>query len=369
MTVRVWGYLEEYEQEREEILAAVDGVFRSGQLVMGPEVESFEREFAAYHGVAETVGVDNGTNALVLALRALGVGEGDEVVTVSNTAAPTVVAIDAVGARPVFVDIDPDTYLMDTDQLPEAITDRTACLVPVHLYGQCVPMEPVMSLAAEHGLKVLEDCAQAHGSRQGGRLAGTWGDAAAFSFYPTKVLGAYGDGGAVLTDSPGTAQALRRLRYYGMEDRYYVVEVPGYNSRLDEVQAAILRTKLRRLEGYVERRREIADRYEQALEGSGILLPTTRDGNDHVHYVYVVRHPERDRIISMLAEEDVRLNVSYPWPVHTMSGFAGLGYGEGALPVTEAAAKEIFSLPMYPSLPADVQDEVVAGLLRALERL
>lgn len=369
MTVRVWGYLEEYEEEREEILAAVDGVFRSGQLVMGPELESFEREFAAYHDVAHAVGVDNGTNALVLALRALGVGAGDEVVTVSNTAAPTVVAIDAVGARPVFVDVDPKTYLMDTDQLPAAITERTACLLPVHLYGQCVPMEPVMSLAAEHGLKVLEDCAQAHGARQDGRLAGTWGDAAAFSFYPTKVLGAYGDGGAVLTRSAETASALRRLRYYGMEDRYYVVEVPGYNSRLDEVQAAILRGKLRRLDGYVERRREVAGRYEQALAGSEIVLPATREGNEHVHYVYVVRHPARDRIMSMLAEEDIRLNISYPWPVHTMSGFAHLGHGSGSLPVTEALADEIFSLPMYPSLSPREQDEVVAALLRALKRV
>src|SRR5690625_2141968 len=189
MTVRVWGYLEEYEQERDEILAAVDGVFRSGQLVLGQELKAFEQEFAEYHGCAHCVGVDNGTNVLVLGLRALGVGAGDEVITVSNTAAPTVVAIDAVGARPVFVDVDPTTYLMDTDQLADAVTPATRCILPVHLYGQCVPMDPVLSVAVEHGLTVLEDCAQAHGARQDGRIAGAWGDAAAFSFYPTNVLG------------------------------------------------------------------------------------------------------------------------------------------------------------------------------------
>lgn len=368
MTIRVWGYLDEYEADRAAILEAVDGVFRSGQLVLGPNVDAFEEEFAAYHGTTRCVSVDNGTNALVLALRALGVGPGDEVVTVSNTAAPTVVAIDAVGATPVFVDVD-EHYLMDTTRLADVVTERTRCLLPVHLYGQCVDMAPVLEVARQHGLAVLEDVAQAHGARQHGRMAGTWGDAAAYSFYPTKVLGAYGDGGAVLTPSEETESALRRLRYYGMEDRYYVTSTPGHNSRLDEVQAAILRHKLARLDDALAARREVARRYDEGLADSGLVLPTTAPGNEHVYYLYVARHPARDTIIERLREQDIQLNVSYPWPVHTMSGFAHLGYGAGDLPVTEAAAGQIFSLPMYSSLRADDQDRVIEALRKVIDGL
>ncbi|WP_241235673.1 DegT/DnrJ/EryC1/StrS family aminotransferase [Streptomyces sp. KPB2] len=239
MTVHVWDYLPEYEAEREDLLDAVDTVFRSGRLILGDAVSGFETEFAAYHGLAHCTGVDNGTNAVKLGLEALGVGPGDEVITVSNTAAPTVVAIDGAGATPVFVDVREDDFLMDTDQVAAAVTPRTRALLPVHLYGQCVDMAPLRELARRHDLVILEDCAQAHGARHHGRLAGTMGDAAAFSFYPTKVLGAYGDAGAVLTDSAETDARLRRLRYYGMAERYYVVQTPGHNSRLDEVQAEI----------------------------------------------------------------------------------------------------------------------------------
>lgn len=368
MNTRVWGYLDEYREEREEILSAVDRVFSSGQLVLGPEVAGFEEEFASYHSMPHCVGVDNGTNAIVLALRALGIGAGDEVITVSNTAAPTVVAIDAVGATPVFVDTD-DHYLMDTAAIEGAITARTRCLLPVHLYGQCVPMGPVLEVARRHDLRVLEDVAQAHGARQGGVLAGTRGDAAAYSFYPTKVLGAYGDGGAVLAREDETAAALRRLRYYGMEKTYFVERTPGYNSRLDEVQAAILRTKLRRLDGYISARREVARRYDAALADTALALPQTASGNDHVFYLYVARHPRRDEILTRLAEKGISLNVSYPWPVHTMTGFEHLGYGTGSLPRTEEASREIFSLPMYPSLGSDEQDRVIEALRKVLDHL
>ncbi|MGW0809534.1 DegT/DnrJ/EryC1/StrS family aminotransferase [Nonomuraea sp. NPDC002799] len=369
MTLYVWGYLPEYEKERDDILDAVDTVFRSGRLVLGPSVESFEREFAAYHGLAHAVGVDNGTNAIVLGLRALGIGAGDEVITVSNTAAPTVVAIDAVGAVPVFADVDPETYLMDVSQVEAAITERTRCLLPVHLYGQCVDMAPLERLAERHGLVILEDCAQAHGARHHGRVAGSMGRAAAFSFYPTKVLGAYGDGGATVTDDDEVAARLRRLRYYGMENRYYVVSTPGYNSRLDEVQAEILRRKLTRLDDYVSRRRAIADRYAEAFAGTGLITPATAPGNEHVYYVYVVRHPERERVMEGLKEHGVSLNISYPWPVHTQSGFAHLGYAKGSLPVTEAVAEEIFSLPMYPSLSDADQERVIDALHAVLAGL
>ncbi len=280
-------------------------------------------------------------------------------VTVSHTAAPTVVAIDAVGAVPVFVDIHPDTYLMDVEQVAAVITERTRCLLPVHLYGQCVDMAPLTALAQRHGLPILEDCAQAHGARHHGRIAGSMGRVAAFSFYPTKVLGAYGDGGAVLTGDDELEARLRRLRYYGMEDRYYVVATPGYNSRLDEVQAEILRRKLTRLDRYIARRRELARRYEQALADTDLVLPTTAPGNEHVYYVYVVRHPRRDKIIEALRPHGISLNISYPWPVHTQSGFAHLGYAKGSLPVTEAVADEIFSLPMFPSLSDAEQDRFI----------
>nr|ADU56048.1 hypothetical protein CA37-25 [uncultured organism CA37] len=262
---------------------------------------------------------------------------------------------------------------MDVDQVAAAITARTRAILPVHLYGQCVDMAPLTSLAEEHGLRILEDCAQAHGARQHGRLAGTMGDAAAFSFYPTKVLGAYGDGGAVLTSDEEVDRNLKQLRYYGMEKVYYVVRSPGHNSRLDEVQAEILRRKLGRLDDYIAGRNAVARRYEERLgdltRPGGLRLPATNPGNSHVYYVYVVRHPRRDHIIEALKGHDIALNISYPWPVHTMSGFADLGYPSGSLPVTEELAGEIFSLPMYPSLPEAEQDRVIDALRSVLETL
>ncbi|WP_221349910.1 DegT/DnrJ/EryC1/StrS family aminotransferase [Streptomyces beigongshangae] len=373
MTTYVWDYLPEYEKEKDDILDAVGKVFASGRLVLGESLRSFEEEFAAYHGGGRCTGVDNGTNALKLALEAMGVGPGDEVVTVSNTAAPTVVAIVSTGATPVFVDVREEDFLIDTDQVESAVTERTKVLLPVHLYGQCADMEPLRRIAGRHGLRILEDCAQAHGARHHGRPAGTLGDAAAYSFYPTKVLGAYGDGGAVLTADEETDRALRQLRYYGMGDAYHVVRTPGHNSRLDEVQAEILRRKLGRLDAYIAARGAVARRYEEQLgdlTGPGRLrLPATNPGNTHVHYVYVVRHPRRDEILEALTAYGIRLNISYPWPVHTMSGFAHLGYAEGSLPVTEKLAREIFSLPMYPSLPTGLQDKVAGALREVLAAL
>ncbi|MGJ5756590.1 aminotransferase EvaB [Streptomyces puniciscabiei] len=366
MTTYVWDYLPEYHSEREDILDAVEKVFSSGTLVLGDSVKGFEEEFAAYHGVEHCVGVDNGTNALKLALQALGIGPGDEVITVSNTAAPTVVAIDGTGATPVFVDVNEDDFLMDVGQVEAAITERTKALLPVHLYGQCVDLDPLKALADRYGLALLEDCAQAHGATQRGRLAGTTGDAAAFSFYPTKVLGAYGDGGAVVTSRGDVEAELRKLRYYGMEKVYYTVQTPAHNSRLDEVQAEILRRKLTRLDAYVAGRQEVARRYQEALGDTELILPKVNEGNTHVYYVYVVRHPERDRIIEALKAHDISLNISYPWPVHTMTGFAHLGYAKGSLPVTEKLAGEIFSLPMYPSLSTGLQDKVIAALKEVL---
>ena len=367
-TLRVWDYRAEYEEEREEILAAVEQVLRSGRLILGESVRNFECELAAYCGAGRGVGVGNGTDALVLALRGLGIRPGDEVVTTSNTAIPTVSAIVTAGGVPRFVDVERGTYLMDVSQLAGALTDRTRCIVPVHLFGQCVAMDRVRALAGRHGIAVLEDCAQSAGAAQAGRRAGALATAAAFSFYPTKVLGAYGDGGMVVTSDEALADRVRRLRMYGTDGRYYAEE-HGYNSRLDELHAEILRRKLRRLDGYVERRRALARRYDDALRDSGLELPRTAPGNRHAYYLYVVRHPARDAVIRGLAARGVIVNVSYPWPVHTMPAYAHPDCPAGSLPETEQAAKEIFSLPMYPALRDAEQDRVCEALLDVLRTL
>ncbi|PRQ00491.1 DegT/DnrJ/EryC1/StrS family aminotransferase [Enhygromyxa salina] len=366
--INVWGYLREYEAERDDLLDAVEQVFRSGRLILGDSVQRFEHAFASYCGLAHGVGVGNGTDALVVALEALDVGPGDEVVTVSNTAAPTIVAINTVGARARFVDIDPKTMLMDTSALAGALSERTRCILPVHLYGQCVDMSPVLELARARGVAVLEDCAQAHGATLRGARAGSFGDIAAFSFYPTKVLGAYGDGGLVATSDDALAAACRRLRYYGMAERYYVLQ-RGHNTRLDELQAELLNRKLTRLDAYIERRQQLAARYAERLADTELRLPVVGPERTHVYYVYVVRHPKRDAIISALRERGINLNISYPWPCHTMEGFAHFGYAKGDLPVTEAVAEQIFSLPMYPSLTDAEQDRVCDELRSVLAEL
>ena len=366
MSIHVWDYRAEYEQEREDILAAIDQVMRSGRLILGESVRAFERELAAYCGVSHGVGVNSGTDALVLALRALGLQPGDEVITTSNTAIPTVSAIVTAGGTPRFVDIEPSTYLMDVPQLEAAITPRTRCVIPVHLFGQCVDMDALHAVADAHGIAVLEDCAQSTGAAHRGRRAGSMSRVAAFSFYPTKVLGTYGDGGMAITSDEALSARLRRLRMYGTEKTYYAEE-HGYNSRLDELHAEILRRKLTRLDAYVDRRRALARRYDERLQASGLALPATAPGNDHVYYLYVVRHPARDTIMRELAARDIIVNISYPWPIHTMRGYASLGYQEGSLPETEGAAREIFSLPMYPSLTDHDQDRVCEALHEILQ--
>ena len=361
MPIQVWDHRQEYEAERDEILAAVDDVFRSGRLILGERVRAFEAALAQFCGVAHGVGVNSGTDALVLALRVLGIGDGDEVVTVSNTAIPTVSAIVTAGAVPRFVDIDPATYLMDVTQLEHAVTPRTRCILPVHLFGQCADMAAVNAVAGRHGLAVLEDCAQSTGAQIGGQQSGAMSDIAAFSFYPTKILGGYGDGGMVVTRDERLAAHVRRLRMYGSDGRYYADE-HGYNSRLDEVHAAILLRKLARLPQYIERRRQLARRYDEQLAATGLQLPVTRPGNLHAYYLYVVRHPARDHVMRELAARDIVVNISYPWPIHTMRAYARFGYAEGSLPQTESAAREILSLPMYPALTDAEQDRVCEAL-------
>jgi aminotransferase EvaB len=366
MTIKVWDYLKEYEKEKHEIHAAIEKVLNSGHLILGESVKNFEEAFAGYCGVNFGVGVNSGTDALFLGLKALGVGAGDEVITVANTAVPTVSAIVSTGATPVFIDIDPESYLMDTFLLERAITKKTKCILPVHLYGQCVNMGSVSGIASTYGLKVIEDCAQSHGASFNGMKAGSMSDLAAFSFYPTKVLGGFGDGGMIVTSDENHYKKIRRLRFYGMEKTYYAEE-HGYNSRLDELHAEILLRKLSHIGEYIARRKELACQYDKLLSTMSIFLPKTMSGNEHVYYLYVCRHPQRDKIIAELKNRDIFVNISYPWPIHTMTGYQHLGYKMGDLPHTEKAASEIFSLPMYPSLTDDEQGIVIAALREILE--
>lgn len=355
MEVRVWSYLKEYAENKEEILKAVTDVFESGTLILGEKVKTFEQNYAKYTDTKYAVSCDNGTNAIVLALRAIGIGKGDEVITVSNTAIPTVSAIVTTGAIPVFVDINPKTYLMDVAKVEAAITPKTKCILPVHLFGQCVDMDPLLEIAKKHNLFVLEDVAQAQGAEYKGKKAGSMGTISTTSFYPTKILGTYGDGGMVNMNHEELRDKVKRLRFYGAEKTYYALE-QGYNSRLDEVQASILLTKLPHIDEYIHRRREIAAIYDKELADTSLILPYQAEYGKHAFYLYVVRHPKRDKIIAKLKENNIFVNISYPWPIHTMTGYQYLGYKKGNLPETETAAKEIFSLPMYPTL---IDEEVM----------
>lgn len=363
-TVKYWSYLEEYAAQRAEYLRIVDSVFSSGRLILGQQVAAFEERFAVYCGVSSAIGVNSCTDALFLALKALDIGSGDEVITVSNTAVPTVSAIRATGATPVFVDVEEETSLMDVSLLDSAITRRTRCILPVHLFGQMVDMLPLLEFASLYGFNVVEDCAQACGAAYNGCRAGSLGDAGAFSFYPTKVLGAFGDGGAVTTSRPELAQRLKRLRMYGMELGYFAEE-EGYNSRLDEVQAAILNVKLSGLEAAVARRQRIADIYTEGLAGiDGLSLPVVKAGRKHQQYLYTIRTERRDDLMDYLADQGIESKVNYPDPIHLMRGYGFLGYTRGSLPVTERLAKTILSLPMYPELPEEHAAEVIAAIRR-----
>lgn len=354
---------------RAEIDAALRRVAESGWYVLGPETEAFETEFAAYMGLPHAIGVANGTDALELALRGCGIGPGQAVFTVSHTAVATVVAIERCGAEVVLVDIDPETYTLDPNALERILRHwqggRPAAILPVHLYGQLADMPALLDIAQRYGLRVIEDCAQAHGARLDGRLAGAWGDAAAFSFYPTKNLGAFGDAGAVVTADGAIAGRVRDLRQYGWRERY-ISAIPGINSRLDAVQAAVLRVKLPALNGGNARRRAIADRYREALGGlaADLDLPVCRAGAEHVYHQFVIRSAARERLQTGLREAGIGTLVHYPEPVHRQPAYAGrLTHGD--LVHSERAAACVLSLPMYPEL-ADIQVGQVAETLRDL---
>lgn len=357
--------LAQYRAHKEEIDTAIQQVLASGQYILGEEVARLEAEFAAYVGVKFAVGVSSGTEALHLALAGCGIGPGDEVITVAHTAVATVAAIELAGAIPVLVDIEPDFYTIGPAKLRAAVTPRTKAILPVHLYGQPADLDPILECAQRYGLRVIEDCAQAHGATYKGRPVGSWGHIGCFSFYPTKNLGALGDGGMVVTDQPELAGLVRLQREYGWSNRY-VSEVPGANSRLDEMQAAILRVKLRYLDESNAARRRIAEVYDAGLSGCGVILPRTREGSISVYHLYVVRHPRRDELQRYLKIRGIATLVHYPVPVHLQPAYAGRLAGREDLPETERAAREVLSLPMYPELgEADV--EAVLEAVRSFE--
>jgi len=344
-----------------EIDNAIQRVLESGWFILGEESKKFEEEFAEYLGVKHVIGVNSGSDALYLAIKALGIGLGDEVITVSHTFISTVDAIVRNGTNPVFVDIDPETYTIDVNQIEKAITERTRAIIPVHLYGHPVDMDPIMEIAEDYGLYVIEDASQAHGAEYKGKKVGSIGHIACFSFYPTKNLGAYGDAGAIVTNDDELAEKLRMMRNYGSPKKYYH-EFIGVNSRLDEIQAAILRVKLRHLDEWNERRRRIAKLYNEFLENSDVITPTEKEWAKHVYHLYVIRHKDRDKLQRYLLEKRIKTQIHYPVPVHLQKAYLDLGI-RVRLPVTEKISQEILSLPMFPYL-TDAEIEKIAMVVK-----
>lgn len=350
--LRSFDYLRTLPEIEAELLEAAARVLRSGRLILGPETEAFEREFAALAGAKHCVGVASGTAALHVALMALGLGPGDEVVTVANTCVPTIAAIRLTGARPVFVDVREDDLMLDASLVEGVVTARTRCLLPVHLWGRAADLPRLKRLAADRGLHVVEDCAQAIGTTHGGRQVGTLGDMGCFSFYPTKNLGAMGDAGAVVTNSDQLADRLRRLRTYGHNDAGEAV-MEGVNARISEIQAAMLRVKLRRFPDWMRRRREVAAVYDAAIRNPRVALPPAQDGVEASWHQYVVRAGDRDGLMEALRGAGIESAVHYRMPVHRMAAYQGLWDRPPVLPVTERAAGEILSLPVHESVRSD----------------
>lgn len=353
----------QYRALKAEITPAVEAVFARAAFILGDEVGAFERDFAAYHGAAHCVGVASGCDALLCALKACGIGPGDEVVVPDNTYIASVLSISAVGATPILVDCLDDTCEIDPEAARKAITKRTKALMPVHLYGQAADMDAIMALAQAHGLKVIEDAAQAHGARYRGRLCGTIGDVGCFSFYPGKNLGAYGDGGAIVTNNGAIAEFVRRYRNYGQSKKYYHDEL-GWNARLDTVQAAILGVKLKYLDGWNAARRTHAEQYRAILAGLPVRLPQIAAGNVPIYHLFVVCHPRRDALLAHLQQAGVSCGIHYPVPIHLQKAYAHLNLGPGRFPVTERWAAEMVSLPMYPELTEE-QVQYVGNAIRA----
>lgn len=357
----------QFQQHRDEFMQAIEQVLQSAAFILGPDVSRFEKEFAAFIGSRFAVGLASGTDAVHLALRAAGIGPGDEVITATNTFYATTAAIELAGARPVLVDCDPDTYLIDVAALERAVTPRTKAIIPVHLYGQVAPMDSIIEIARRHNVTIVEDACQAHGALYKGRGAGTFGAAAAFSFYPGKNLGAFGDGGAVTTDDEDIYARLLALRNYGSPQKYQHPTF-GTNSRLDSVQAAVLLVKLPYLEGWNSARARAAERYRKNLSGvANINLPGLAADSTHIYHLFVIQVPDRrDEILQALAAREIYGGIHYPIPLHLQKSYAYLGYREGDFPVAEAAAQRILSLPMFPEITDQQIDQVSETLIKAM---
>ncbi len=364
MNIPFFDLTKQYETIQAEIDAATARVLKGGWYILGPEVKAFEKEFADYLGVQHAIGVGSGTEAIHIALLALGVGAGDEVITVPNTAVATVAAIELTGARAVLVDVRPDTMLMDVAQIERALTPRTKAIIPVHLFGQSCDLDPILAIARAHNIFVLEDCAQAHGATYRGKRVGSIGDIAAFSFYPTKNLGAYGDGGAIATNNPELAQRIDLLRQYGWRERY-TSDIKGMNSRLDELQAAILRVKLRHLDAWNQARRERAALYTELLRT--VTPPREMPYGEAVYHLYVVQSPKRDALIAHLKARGIGTMIQYPHTIHLQPAYTNLGYRQGDLPVSERLAREIVSLPLYPELSLE-NVRMIARIVNQFDR-
>ncbi len=360
--IRYFDYRPEYARLKREIDEAIARVIASGRLILGPEVEAFEREMAAQVGVDHAVGVNSGTDALILALRALDLEPDAEVISVANAGVPPVAAIRAAGAQPRLVDVDPDSLLIDPSTLERARSARTRCILAVHLYGQPAPLEPILRFAATHGLHVVEDCAQAHGATYDGKPVGGFGAIGCFSFYPTKNVGALGDGGMCVTHDPALAERLRMLRMYGFRDNERHAHCEGLNSRLDELQAAVLRTKLRVLDETIAERRRLAALYGEQLHGCSAKPTLSHPRGRHTYHLFVVRTPHRAEVVAAFERERIGYGIHYAEPVHRMKGYAFLRSPTGALAVSEAACREVLSLPLYPGLPDQAVERVVRTL-------
>ena len=352
----------QYQTIKSEIDEAINRVLLNTSFILGPEVENFEKQFAEYCGAKFCVGVNSGTAALHLALLAAGIKEGDEVITVPNTFFATCEAISVVGAKPVFVDADSQTYLMDISKIEAVISPKTRAIIPVHLFGQTVDMDPLLALAKKHNFFVLEDACQSHGAKYRGKKAGSLGNAAAFSFYPGKNLGAYGEAGAVVTNDEDIAKKIKMLRDHGSPQKY-IHDLIGFNMRMEGIQGAVLSVKLKYLDQWLEKRRRIASRYNELLKDLPIKLPKIDDGNEHVFHLYVIATPKRNELSQFLKDNGVSCGIHYPIPIHLQKAYADFGWKKGDFPVCEKAADEILSLPMFAEM-TDGQIAYVAGKIK-----
>jgi dTDP-4-amino-4,6-dideoxygalactose transaminase len=351
----------QYATIKEQVDSAILAAVEKGDFILGEQVSLFEKEWADFCGAAQCIGIDNGTSALELTLRALGVGPGDEVITAANTFIATALAINSAGATTVLVDNNPATYNIDVNLIAKAITPRTKVIMPVHLYGQPADMNDIMALADAKGIAVVEDACQAHGAYYNGKRAGSIARAGCFSFYPSKNLGAYGDGGAVITSDDKLADDIRMLRNYGQRVKYHHVTA-GFNRRLDNLQAAVLRVKVPLLDDWNESRRRVAAEYNRLLSGSGVVTPVVAPGIDPVYHLYVIRAEKRDELASFLKDRGISTGIHYPIPIHLQPAYENLGYQKGDFPVTETQADEILSLPMY----AEMSDDQIRWVARSI---